>query len=83
MSVDAIFFLHGGVEFHAFTPYTLPCQKLFCQTAPLLPSVAWQQHVMEFWWEGSTSTAIPPPSASAVVGQHNRLGDITFGTAPV
>jgi len=31
-----------------------------CQSAPLLPSVAWQQHVMEYWREGSTSIAMPP-----------------------
>jgi len=34
----------------------------------LLPSVIQQQHVMEYWWEGSTSTAIPPTSTSDVVG---------------
>ena len=31
-----------------------------------------------YWWEGSTSAAIPPTSAF-VVGQHN-IGDITIGT---
>ena len=34
-----------------------------CQTAPLLPSVTQQLHVMEYWQEGSTSTAILPTSA--------------------
>ena len=29
---------------YTFTSYTLPCQMLFCQTAPLLSSVTWQQH---------------------------------------
>jgi len=35
----------------------------FYQTAPLLPSVTRQQHTVEYWQEGSTSTAIPPASA--------------------
>ena len=42
---------------------------------------------MEYWWEGSTSTAVPPTSASDVVGLHHKLGSITFsitfGAAPV
>ena len=51
-------------------------QILFCQTAPLLSSVTQQQLVMECRWEGSVSTAIPPPSASDVMGQHNKQGGI-------
>ena len=35
-----------------------------CQSAPLLPSVTGQQHVVEYWWEGSTPTGIPPTSTS-------------------
>jgi len=35
----------------------LPCQMPFCQTAPLLPFVTWQQNVMEYCQEGSASTA--------------------------
>jgi len=54
---------------------------LLCQTAPLLISVTWQQNIMGCWWEGSTSTAIPPSSASEVVGQRNKKGGITFGSA--
>jgi len=53
------FFLHGGIQFHRFAPPALPCQAPFCQSAPLLPSVTQQQHVMECWWEGSASAAIP------------------------
>ena len=49
---------------------------LFCQTAPLLPSVARQQNVKENWQEGSIS--IPPTSASDTVGQHTKTGGITF-----
>jgi len=36
---------------------------------------------MGYWWEGSTSAAIPPTAASDVVGQHNEIGGITFGAA--
>jgi len=38
---------------------------------------------MEYWWEGSTSTAIPPTPASDVMHQHNKIGGITFGAALV
>ena len=75
------FFLHGGIQAHSFTSYALPCQTWFCQTAPLLPSVTRQQHVREYWWESSTSTAIPPPSTSDVVGQHNKVGGTAFRAA--
>ena len=45
----------------------------FCHGC-MLPSVAWQQHVTEYWQEGSCSTSIPPPSASHyVVGQYNKI----------
>jgi len=32
----------------------------FFQINTLLPSVIWQKNVMEYWWEGFTSLAIPP-----------------------
>src|SRR5258705_14005340 len=35
--------------------------------------------LMGYWKEGSTSTAIPPTSASDVVDQHNKIGGISFG----
>jgi len=44
-----------------------------CQNAPLLPSVTQQQHVMKSWWEASASTAVPPTSASDVVGQPHNI----------
>lgn len=72
------FFLHRGIQLHNFASYALPCQMLFCLTTPLLYSVTWQQHVMEYWQEDSASTDIPPPSASDVVGKHNKIGGITF-----
>ena len=46
------FFPHGGIQFHSFVSYALPLQIPFCQTAPELPSVTWQQTVRQFWWEG-------------------------------
>jgi len=36
---------------------------------------------MEYWWEGSTSTVIPPTSASDIIRQHNKIGGITFRAA--
>jgi len=59
--------------------YALPCQTPFFETASLLPSVAWQQKVMEYWWEGSTSPASLPTFTSDVVGQHNKIEGTTFG----
>ena len=41
-------------------------------------SVTQQQHVMGHWWEASTSTDIPPTSASDGVGQQHLIGGITF-----
>jgi len=52
-----------------------------CQTAPLLPSVVQQQNAVGYWWEGAISTAIPLASTSDFVGQYNKIGGITFGTA--
>ena len=40
-----------------------------------------QQHVIEYWWEGSAPTAIPPTSASDVMGQHHKIGGTTFREA--
>jgi len=47
--------------------------------AILLPSVTQQQDLMGYWWEDSPSTAIPPTSASDLVGQYIKIGGITFG----
>ena len=66
------FFLHGGIQFHIFASCALPCQTPFCQTVPLLPSVTQQQNVTEYWWEDSTSTAIPPTSNSDIIGQNKK-----------
>ena len=67
MSVGAVFFPHRGIQFHAIALYVSSCQKPFCQTAPLLPSVAQQQNVTEFWWKDPASTAVLPTFASDVV----------------
>ena len=71
------FFPQGGIYFHTVASSALPCQMPFCQTAPLLPSVTQQQNVLEYWQEGSTSTAVRPTSASDTVGQCNKIGGIT------
>jgi len=36
---------------------------------------------MEYWWEGSSSTAMPPTSASDITGQLHKIGGITFRAA--
>ena len=75
------FFLYGEIQFHVFASSTLPCQMPFCQTALLLPPVAQQQNVTEYWWEGSASTVLPSTPASDVMGQQNETGGITFRAA--
>jgi len=67
MSVGAIFSAWRNSIPHVCFVHT-SCQAPFCQTAPLPPVVTWQQHVMESWQEGPASTAIPPTSASDIVG---------------
>lgn len=39
--------------------------------------------IMEYWWKGSIYTAVPPTSASEVVGQHNKTEGIAFRIALV
>ena len=69
MSMGALFFSHWGINFPIFVSSARPCQAPLCQTAPLLPSVTWQQNVKEYWWEDSASAAIPPPFASDGISQ--------------
>ena len=78
--VQFFFFPHGGIHWQTFA---FPCQMPFCQIGPLLTSVAWQQYGMRYWWEGSTSTAIPPTSASDAMSQRNKTGGITSRAALV
>ena len=56
----------------------------FCKTATLLPSVTWgKKYIIEYKWEGLTSTAIPPAAASDTVGQDNEIGGTAFRAAHV
>ena len=75
MNVSGYNFFHTK-EFNDTSSYTLSCQKPFCQTSPLLPSVIWQQDMMEYCWESSTSTTIPPTSAPDIMHDHNVIGNI-------
>ena len=74
------FLPHGGIQWHAFASYELPHQMAFSPTAPLLPSVAWQQNVMGYCQKGSTSTAVSTTSASEAVSQ-DKIWGITFEAA--
>jgi len=59
-------------------------EKTICQHShryyAFLP-VIWQQNAMEYWWEDSTSTSIPATSTSDIMGQHHKIGGITFGAS--
>ena len=44
-----------------------------------MPTVTWQQHVMGYWQEGAASAVILLSSTSDAMGQHKRIGGITFG----
>jgi len=48
---------------------------------PAAASVTQQQNLMEYWWEASTFTVMPPTSIFVVVSQHNKIGGITSGAA--
>ena len=72
------FFPQEGIQWHTFATCALLCQMTFCQTAPLLPPVTQQQNLTESWCKGSVSTAIPPPSASVITGQNNKIRGISF-----
>jgi len=76
-------FLHGGIQLHTFASSITPCPMPFSQSTSLLPSIAELLNAMEYWSEGSASTAIPPTSASDIVGQHNKIGGITSAAGPI
>ena len=72
------------MEEFSSTPLLHPHFHVRCHTLrllPLLPSVTQQQNVMEYWQEGSASTAVPPPFVSDITGQHNKRGSITLRAA--
>jgi len=65
-------------EFHTFASYTLPNQVLFCQTTPLPPFVAEQQHgqnVVRNLYYHTTNICF------SLMSQHNKIGGITFRAA--
>jgi len=76
------FFLHRRIQLYHFASYVFPCQMPFCQAAPLLPSVTGWQNVMEYWWEGLTSTVIPSTSTSGTMSQHKQTRDILILASP-
>jgi len=76
------FFPCGGIQCHTFASHAFPCQTSFHQTAPLLPSVTQQQNGMEYWWEGSASTAIPPTSTNDNVDQNQKNMRHYFCSSP-
>ena len=78
-----LFFPHGEIQWLSCASYILPYQMPFCQAAPLLPSITRQKHVTGYCWEGSFSAAVPTASDSDVLGQQNKIGDVTFGAALV
>lgn len=80
MPIAAIFF-HMKVFILHDRVICISTLDIFYQT--LLPSVTRQQNVEKYWWEGSTSSITPPASASDVLGQHNKIGFITFGAVLV
>ena len=59
-------------------PSTLDTILSDCPTAAICHIA---KNVMENWWEGSSSTAVPPTSASDFVHQHNKVKGITFRAA--
>ena len=81
MSSGAIFSAWQNSVTHLYLITHSPIRRYSVKSAPLLPSVTWQQHVMEYWWEVSTSTAIPPPSAFDIEGQHHKAEGTTFRAA--
>jgi len=69
---------------NSMTPFCFICTSVSDATVSDCPSAdicCTQQHVMEYWCEGSTSTAIPPTSASDVADQHQNIGGIAFRAA--
>ena len=80
MSVDAIFSAQRNSVTHLCFIHTSVSGTILLD-CPLLPSDTQQQYVREYWWEGSTSIAIPPTSTSDIVGQYNKIGGITFRAA--
>lgn len=80
MSMSAVFCTRRN-WIPLFFSCVFPCLLLFCQTAPQLPSIIWQQNVVGYLWKGLVSTITPPKSAADVVGQSDKTGSVTFRAA--
>jgi len=72
-------FLH--MEEFSDTPLLSTHFYIRCHFIPLLPSVTGQQNVVEYWWEGSASTATSPTSTSNIVSQRNKIWGTTLRAA--
>ena len=77
------FFSRRGIQWHIFASYTLSYQMPHCQIAVWWMAPEGEQNVMECCWEGSTSTVIPPTSASDTMHQHKEIGGVTFREASI
>uniref|UniRef100_A0A803Y9H8 Ribose-phosphate pyrophosphokinase 2 n=1 Tax=Meleagris gallopavo TaxID=9103 RepID=A0A803Y9H8_MELGA len=70
MSVGAIVapWRNGGIQFPPLCfIHDTSMSDITVSDCPLLPPATRQQHVTGYRWQGSASTAVPPPSASASV----------------
>jgi len=74
------FFPQGGIQWHTFASraHLTSMSDTFLSDCPSAAICHTATNVMEYWWEGSTSTAVPPTSASDVVDWHHKIGGITF-----
>ena len=78
MSVCAIF----STKRNSVLEFCLIHTTMSEASAPLLPSVSWQQNITGYWQEGSTCAAIPAMSTSDVTGQENEIGLHYFWSSP-
>jgi len=80
-NVDECLFLH--MEEFSDTPLLHMCLCVRCHSVrlPLCYHLSHSNKLMKYWWEDSTSTAVPPTSASDIMSQSNNMGGITFGAA--
>jgi len=74
MPVGAVFSTWRNSVIHICIVHTSR-SDIILSDAPLLSSLTQQHNLREHWWKGSTS-AVVPPSASDVAGQHNKIGGI-------
>ena len=79
------FFLHFRIQFHTFASYTLPFQMpwrqswmTWCPSAAICHTATKCNRILV---RRFNLHCRPPPSASDIVGQQNKIGGITFGAA--